>query len=483
MSKITGLKPDIAELQERSAVCRTLMGGTRAMRDAGKTYLPIWPQESEEAWTARKNCSALFPGFKKALQTMVGRPFETPVGVGDDVPAKIEATFENIDLAGRDLDQFARDVFTAMLRDGLTWVLADYPTIPEGSTAADEVAMGAQPYLVHIPLENMISYRLELVAGKHQVVHARWFECSDEFDGKWGTKEVKRIRVWEPGLVQLWEERKSELTGVTDWALIAEGVVSLQEVPIVCFYGDRTGFWQGQPPLEDLAWLNVQHWQSASDQRHVLHVARVPLLGADLDNRANQAEPVALGPGGIVTGFTNLRYIEHTGAAIEAGRTDLLDLEDQMKRVAGELLTREVQKTATETGQEASEGASWLRRLAFNFQDGFEECLRLMAAWVGEAGGGTISLDTDWDEETLASDIMAALTAARTAGQISKETYLWNLKEGGVLPPDRTIEQELDALDTEGMAAMPNVQPLAAPKPRTATITKADGTTLKATME
>ena len=28
----------------------------------------------------------------------------------------------------------------------------------------------------------------------------------------------------------------------------------------------------------DLAWLNLAHWQSASDQRHILHVARVPFL-------------------------------------------------------------------------------------------------------------------------------------------------------------------------------------------------------------
>jgi len=34
---------------------------------------------------------------------------------------------------------------------------------------------------------------------------------------------------------------------------------------------------QAKPPLLDLAWLNVEHWQSASDQSNILHVARVPI--------------------------------------------------------------------------------------------------------------------------------------------------------------------------------------------------------------
>jgi hypothetical protein len=34
----------------------------------------------------------------------------------------------------------------------------------------------------------------------------------------------------------------------------------------------------GISPLRDLAYLNVKHWQSQSDQDTILHVARVPIL-------------------------------------------------------------------------------------------------------------------------------------------------------------------------------------------------------------
>jgi hypothetical protein len=40
----------------------------------------------------------------------------------------------------------------------------------------------------------------------------------------------------------------------------------------------RCAFGDGEPPLLDLAYLNVKHWQSQSDQDNILHIARVPIL-------------------------------------------------------------------------------------------------------------------------------------------------------------------------------------------------------------
>ena len=203
--------------------------------------------------------------------------------------------------------------------------------------------------------------------------------------------------------------------------------------------------------------LNVQHWQSMSDQRNVLHVARVPFLAADEDLRGDTAAPVAIGASGILTGFKGLGFVEHTGAAIAAGKTDLDDLEAKMRKVAGELLDSQVEKTATQTDAESGEGSSWLRRIVCNFEDALEACLQLSADWLGLPQGGTLTMTTDWDEERLAADVLLALTGARNAGLISQEAYTWNMKQGGILPADRTEEQELDALATEGPAPMPKV--------------------------
>lgn len=464
-ANITKVRGEVAAMQQTSEVCRAIWGGTSHMRKLGKKYLPIWPQEEQKAWEARRDCSVLYPGFKKALETMVGRPFESPIGIGSDVPPRIEQTLEDIDRQGRDLDTFARDILTHALRDGITWILVDYPTMPENATAADEAAMGARPYWVEIPLENMIAYRTEMVAGSPVVTHARWYECTEVQVDPWTTEEVKRIRVWERGHTQVWEKRQAAAEEV--WVMVEEAFPTLQEVPIVAIYGGRTGFWCAEPPLEDLAWLNVMHWQSLSDQRHVLHVARVPLLAADADMEQDNAAAVSVGVQGIMTRFTNLRFVEHTGAAIGAGRQDLQDIEAAMRKVAGELLDSQVQKTATQSEAESSEGASWLRRIVANFEDALEACLQLSADWLGLPQGGSLTLTTDWDEERLAADVIVALTTARNTGAMTQKAYSWNMKQGGVLPPDWTVEQEMDALAAEGPVALPrgNQPPPMPPQP------------------
>jgi len=442
----------VAAMRERAAVCRTLYGGTIAMRAAGKAYLPQWPQETDDAWRARKDCTSLFPAFKKAIGVMVGKPLGSEIGVGDDVPNTIEATFSNIDRQGRDLDAFARDVALSCLRDGITWVLADYPRVPKGATLATERALGARPYLIHIPLGNVLGWQRDKAGN---LVQFRYLETVEIPYGPWATQTLERVRVWSPGRVEVYEK-----TETTAWTLVDEAETSLKEIPVVAVYGQREGLWSATPPLEDLAWKNIQHWQSESDQRNILHVARVPFLAGDEDARSDPNAPVTIGTGGMLVGIKGLRFVEHSGAAIGAGRQDLIDLEDQMQRIAGELLSRVVQKTATESDREGNEGESWLRAWARTFEDALEECLRMMGLWIGEAQGGTLSLDFDWNDTTLAADMITALTNARTSGNLSREAYLTKMQEGGVLPVGRTIQQEMDAQDVEGPQGFGNVDPL-----------------------
>ncbi len=452
---------EVAEMQARADVCRAVNGGILEMREHAETYLPKKTRETDLDWKARVAEAEFFPAYAHALDAYIGKPLGSPIIV-QNVPSEVEPGLENVDMAGQDFDSFARAVLMAGLVDGATWVVADYPQVPAGSTLAQERSMGARPYLVHVPLENLVDYRGEVMAdGTHRCVHFRYKECLRVPDGRWGTREVERIRVLEPGLVEVWEEQKT-VSGQTSWVLLQElsGPVSLTEIPVACYTPKREGWFEGEPPLEDLAHLNVTHWQSCSHQRHVLNVARTPLLAGDEDARQDTEAPIQIGVKGLILGIKGLRYVEHSGAAIQAGERDIATLEDRMRRVAGQMLVSESgQKSATEAGIEAGEGSSQLRAWVNNFQDFLEECLRLMAAWVGKTDGGTVVLDMEWDEEAVGADVLTALTASRTAGHISRETYLYNLQRADILPPDVTIEEEIARLEMEGPAPMPTATP------------------------
>jgi hypothetical protein len=151
-----------------------------------------------------------------------------------------------------------------------------------------------------------------------------------------------------------------------------------------------------QPPLMDLAWLNIAHWQSSSDQRHILHIARVPILFAKgMDASDSQIE---IGPNRIIIAEDNsadIKFVEHSGAAIAAGHQDLLDLEEKMAVMGLDLIARRPgQPTATEKAIDHAQSNAFLHMLVDDLRDHLNAVLRLAALWFGlpEAAAGQVVL-------------------------------------------------------------------------------------------
>lgn len=108
--------------------------GTRSMRHAGREYLPQWPAEDDQSYEARLRTSWLYNATGQTIESMSGRPFQVPVHINDDVPAPIKSCLDDVDLEGRNLDAFARDLFRVGLAYGHAFTLVDYPTTTGAAT-------------------------------------------------------------------------------------------------------------------------------------------------------------------------------------------------------------------------------------------------------------------------------------------------------------------------------------------------------------
>ena len=83
--------------------------------------------------------------------------------------------------------------------------------------------------------------------------------------------------------------------------------MGIEHVPVVECAVDADYAMRARPPLLDLAWLNLAHWQSSSDQRHILHIARVPILFArGMDTAESQID---IGPNRIIMQKTARRIL------------------------------------------------------------------------------------------------------------------------------------------------------------------------------
>lgn len=445
-----------------------LLGGTEAMRAAGKDFLPQYERETDEAYRIRLGRSTLLNYFGKTVKTLAERPFAEPVKLGQNFPAQLAAIEDDVDGLGHDLTAFLRAVFKDAIAKGFSHIFVDFPAVdPEQvKTVADEQARKLRPYFVHIPAESLIASYAETVDGKEVLAHVRWRECEVVREG-FGERTIERVRIWERDHWELWEG-KQQGGGLVKYEPVANGPNTLGFIPLATFYaGHRDGLMIAKPPLQDLADKNVEHWQSSSDQRNVLGVARFPILTATGIDQ-NDGAQIALGPKRLLAAKSpdaRFAYLEHQGHAISAGRQDLEDIKDEMAMLGVELLVRrQGAPTATEKAINTEQGNCELQSMANDCADTVELAFSFAAKWLKlEVGDEQLEVEIEADvgvDESSTQDL-DALNKARAAREISRAAFLAELKRRGVLMADFDAEADAERLAEEG----PSLGALRLPQP------------------
>jgi hypothetical protein len=432
---------------------RALLGGTAAMRLAGTAYLPREAAESELSYQQRLNRSFLFNGYAKTVRDMTSKVFSVPIVIGEDVPQTLAEWLENVDLSGQNLDVFANQAFFDSLNEGIGYILTDMTPAPatNGRPLTQAETAGRRPWMAYIPRSRVLGWRREIMEGHETLTQFRYRDDTEEPDGLWGTKIVPQVRVYNrDGSNVTWQLYRKDNKG--NWSLHEEGTVTIGVIPVAPIYINRTGFFDGAPPLADLAEINVAHWQSQSDQRTILHVARVPILfgsGMPVDGA-----PIEIGAGRMVRSEKpdgRLVYVEHTGAAINSGRQDLKDLEFQMQTMGLELLIpKPGGQTATGEAIDQARMNTPLAFMALALQDALEASLAHMAAF-GELGddGGSLNVNTDFGISPDSANDMKTLFDAVNVKAITRTTYVSELKRRRILSADVDPALEVAAAASE----------------------------------
>jgi hypothetical protein len=433
----------------------TLLGGTAAMREAGRLYLPQHQHEEDTAYKERLERTTLTNYTAMTLDSLVGKPFSDPVKPNDDVPADIKAMFDDIDLQGNSLHVFCRSWFREGLAKAFCHVLVDFPKMSAeeraNRTLADDIRENRRPYWVLIKPENLIFAASENINGVEVLTHVRICQHVTERVG-FTERAVEKILVLERGWYQVWKEVEAKGSRKMEWVLEEEGETGLDVVPLVTFYSDRQGFMMGKPPLEDLGHMNVRHWQSTSDQINVLTVARFPMLAVSGTHDA-KGDSIAIGPKqllGTRDPAGKFYYVEHSGKAIEAGLKDIEKIEDDMASYGAEFLRKRPNgQTATARALDSVESTSPLQDMTLRFIDSVAMVLYYTALWMGKEEGGTVLVTTDFGPEKVNDIDFRTLLESRRNRDISRQDFLEELQRRGTLPDDFDFERNLDALENE----------------------------------
>ncbi|HXG94132.1 MAG TPA: DUF4055 domain-containing protein [Blastocatellia bacterium] len=450
---------------------RDVMCGTRRLRQRAVQYLPQHPAEEDAAYTIRLNQTVLFNATRRTVKGLTGMVFRKPPVLGQDVPAEIrgdsenniEGHWENIDLEGTHGDVFAQELFVKGF-DGHAFILVDMQRAvtadnPE-ATRKDELDAGLRPYWVLIEKAQVLNWRTELVKGARVLSQVTIKECRIEAEGQFGEVQVDQYRVLRPGEWEIWRwvtriDTDGTITGEKGREYRAleiheRGTTPLDFIPLVVYYANRTGYLESTPPLLDLAYENIEHYQLRSDLRHTLHIANVPIL---VRKGGNPNEDLAIGPNTIVDIDTDgdLKYTEHQGHAIGKSQEEIATTEQRMAALGLMLLMNKpaVQQTATETVIDAEAESSELAGMARNLEDALEQALQIHARWLKKESGGSIQINRKFTKMQITSDKIRAWLEAIAVGALPRELFWEMLMEAEEIPPGRTIDDMRNLIESD----------------------------------
>lgn len=440
------------KMARRYELIDSLRGGTLAMRDAGSKWLPKEDAETDTEFSKRIARSVLYEAYPDTVSKLASKPFTKPVVIegADDLPPQMVKFADNVDKLGNSISQFAHDLFEMAIDYGLAHVLVDYPAVSENLTLADESAGDIRPYCVIIKPQDMLGWQTRVDAsGAVVLTQIRFRESVVEIDADGFTEKlIERVRIVTELDNQIYQKDSKG-----NWVGGAVTPHTFGAVPLITYYTKREAFMQAKPPLESLAWLNLLHWQSSSDQRNILRFSRMGhIFGSGFTN-AEIKKGITLGANKLTlvnNADAKLGVVEHQGHSISAGVTDLATLESQMEVLGLQPLIAAAANT-TATAQNIGEAKTHSNIQAWiqNLDAVLERIFRYSAQWVTDTSHAEalpdleVKVFNDFSATLSSTTDVKHLIEMRDKTQITHKTFLQEVKRRGLLEDTVNVDDEL----------------------------------------
>ena len=379
--------------EKHSILPRTLLGGTKAMREAREKFTPRERGEMsssglpgyDDRYEFRlKRCCFLANFYAKTASFLAGQAFGKPIKISDDMPEAITELLDDIDGKGNDINIFFSRVFFRGIAEGSRGVRVDsnVPQERNGSLSVEEARRkGYRPVLIEIKGEDVLG-----VLGSGEPEQLRISGVETVRDGDYGAKDAPCVLV---GTRESWQKFVGSEDG-GEYIPQDPYKHGADLIPAAFFTpGENISWALGKPALEDLADLQHQHWLDAGDLKKIIHTAQRPILhlhnidadvvtaGADFAYTSNDLDnDYRTAP------FIN--YSSVTGEGIEHGRKSLEDLEHKIGLWGlMQLLPQDVAATATEKNLTAGINSSSLAMWVIEFESMLQRVFEIVGQVLG----------------------------------------------------------------------------------------------------
>ena len=449
----------VLDMMKGWEVMKAVTEGTDYLRTNSETFLPLEPREDYEAYLARVNRAVFSPFTQRLIRAATGLVLRKPITLTGD-PYWTEMFKMDVDGRKSDLDEYARRLLMCSLIYGQSHILVDYPAPSGAVSLAEERQQNRRPYWIEIDPNNLYGWRLDRESNYGNLIQVRLGEKAVLPDGQFGEKVFDQVRVIEPGSYRVFRKKEQieEMYDVSDgssvgrfeagssdkdYKQVESGEFSLGEIPLVTIYSGKTDNLVSKPPLLDIAYLNIAHFQRQADLIHSLHVASQPMLvmegyddqTKDLAISVNYA--MATQPG------NKIYYVEPASSAFEAQSAEIKELQMQMATLGISTLSQQkfVAESADARRLDRVDTNSMLAMVSMELEQKLQKAFNLSAEYVG-IEPPEVKISRDFDIERLIGQDITALTTLFNENVIDREEFRDILVQGEVLPSANEVKSE-----------------------------------------
>ena len=449
----------VLDMMKGWEIMKAVTEGTEYLRENSEAFLPLEPREDYDAYLARVNRAVFSPFTQRLIRAATGLVLRKPITLTGD-PYWTEMFKMDVDGCKSDLDEYARRILMCSLTYGQSHILVDYPAPSGAVSLAEERQQNRRPYWIEVDPNNLYGWRLDRESNYGNLIQVRLAEKAVLPDGQFGEKVFNQIRVIEPGryrvfrktdqIDNMYDVSDNSMTGSfemgsveKDYKQVESGNFSLGEIPLVTIYSGKTENLVSKPPLLDIAYLNLAHFQRQADLIHSLHVASQPMLvmegyddqTKDLAISVNYA--MATQPGNKVY------YVEPASSAFDAQSAEIKELQMQMATLGISTLSQQkfVAESADARRLDRVDTNSMLAMVSMELEQKLQKAFNLSAEYVG-IEPPEVKISRDFDIERLIGQDITALTSLFDQQVIDREEFRDILVQGEVLPSANEAKSE-----------------------------------------
>lgn len=461
--------PDIETMVPYWDMVTDILEGEEAIKAGGTKYLPMFPEENINDYDFRVEVGKFTNIYRDTVEGLATKPFQDEVQiVGDAADDEMKEFVEDVDGCGNNLSTFAALTFFNGINYAIDWIFVDYPTVYDGDriSIAEAKKRNLKPFWRHILGKNVLEVHSHMEGSKEVFDYFRYQEPSygdepirvrvyaEEYDA-----EGKKHIMWR--LYQKVEEPKEP---DDEFIEIANGEMSIGFIPVIPFItGRRDGNkFKFYPVMKDAATLQIKLYQNESALEYIKILACYPMLATDgLKPKLGAdgvPEKIRIGPNTVLYGAElknggggTWKYVEPQANSLEFLKKDIDKTKTDLRELGRQPLTAlSSQLTTVTTSIAAGKAKSAVTTWALALKDALENALLVTMLWerkdIPDDEQPEVYVYTGFDNVLEDGSDLEELGKARERKDISRETYLEELKRRKILSAEFTYDREINRL-------------------------------------